>query len=46
MESIILVGVQGAGKSTFYRERFAATHVRISLETLQARAREQLLLAA
>lgn len=46
MEAVILVGVQGAGKSTFYRERFFDTHVRINLDMLRTRKREQLLLAA
>lgn len=46
MEAVILVGVQGAGKSTFYRERFFDTHVRINLDMLKTRKREQLLLAA
>lgn len=46
MEAIILVGVQGSGKTTFYRERFFDTHVRISLDMLRTRHREQLLVAA
>jgi predicted kinase len=46
MEAVIFVGVQGSGKSTFYRERFFETHVRISLDMLRTRHREQLLLAA
>jgi predicted kinase len=46
MEAVILVGVQGAGKSTFYRERFFDTHVRINLDMLRTRKREQQLLAA
>ena len=46
MEAVILVGVQGAGKTTFYRERFFDTHVRINLDMLKTRKREQLLLAA
>jgi len=29
-ECIILIGLPGAGKTTFYRERFAATHAHIS----------------
>lgn len=45
MEAVILVGIQAAGKSTFYRERFFATHVRISLDLLRTRHRERSLLA-
>jgi predicted kinase len=46
METVIFVGVQGSGKTSFYRERFFETHVRISLDMLRTRQREQLLLAA
>ena len=46
MEAIILVGVQGSGKSTFYRQHFFDTHVRINLDMLRTRYREKLLLAA
>jgi predicted kinase len=46
MEAIIFVGVQGSGKTTFYRERFFDTHLRISLDMLRTRHREQLLVAA
>ena len=46
MEAVILVGVQGAGKSTFYRERFFDTHVRINLDMLRTRDRERQLLNA
>lgn len=46
MEAVILVGVQGAGKSTFYREKFFDTHVRINLDMLKTRRREELLVAA
>jgi len=31
-ECVILVGLQGAGKTTFYRERFAATHAHVSMD--------------
>lgn len=34
-ELVILVGLPGAGKSTFYRERFAATHVHVSKDALK-----------
>ncbi|HLW81481.1 MAG TPA: ATP-binding protein [Candidatus Acidoferrales bacterium] len=46
MEAVLLVGVQGSGKTSFYRERFFETHVRISLDMLRTRRREQLLFAA
>lgn len=46
MEAVIFVGLQGAGKSTFYRERFFATHVRINLDMLKTRHREGRLLQA
>jgi len=44
MEAVIFVGLQGAGKSTFYREQFFATHVRINLDMLKTRNRENRLL--
>jgi predicted kinase len=40
VEAVIFVGLQGAGKSTFYRERFFATHIRINLDMLKTRHRE------
>jgi predicted kinase len=46
MEAVIFVGIQGAGKSTFFRERFFDTHVRINLDMLRTRAREEKLLNA
>jgi len=45
-EMILLIGLQGSGKSTFYREYFFATHVRINLDMLRTRHRETLLLDA
>ena len=46
MEAIIFVGIQGAGKSSFYKERFFNSHVRINLDMLKTRYRETLLLRA
>src|SRR5438105_1228666 len=46
MEAVIFIGVQGAGKTTFYRERFRTTHVHISLDTLRTRHRELQLVMA
>lgn len=44
MEAVIFVGLQASGKSSFYRERFFSTHVRISLDLLRTRHRERRLL--
>ena len=46
MEAVIFVGIQGSGKSSFYKERFFRTHVRINLDMLRTRHRERLLLRA
>jgi len=46
MEAIILVGVQASGKSTFCLGRFYDTHIRINLDMLRTRSREQILLDA
>ena len=46
MEAVILIGIQGSGKSTFYKEKFADTHVRISLDMLRTKNREKVLLGA
>ena len=46
MEAVILIGIQGTGKSTFCRERLFHTHVRINLDMLQSRHRETILLTA
>ena len=36
MELVVLVGLQGSGKSTFYRERFAATHALVSKDLMRS----------
>lgn len=46
MEAIIFIGIQGSGKSTFYREFFLNTHIRINLDMLKTRHREQIFLQA
>jgi predicted kinase len=46
MEAIIFIGIQGSGKSSFFRERFFDTHVRINLDMLRTRRREELLVTA
>lgn len=45
MEAVIFTGLQGSGKSSFFRERCSSTHVRISLDLLRTRNREQRFLA-
>lgn len=44
MEAVLFIGVQASGKSTFYRERFFSSHVRINLDMLKTRHREKRLL--
>src|SRR5579871_4215961 len=39
MELVVFVGLQGSGKSTFFRERFAATHTMVSLDLLRNNAK-------
>lgn len=34
MEGILFIGIQASGKSTFYKERFFNSHLRISLDLL------------
>lgn len=46
MELIVLIGIQGSGKSTFCNERFRDTHVRINMDMLRTRHREMLLFSA
>ena len=46
MEAVVFTGIQGAGKTTFYRDRYFETHVRISLDMLKTRHREAVLLKA
>lgn len=46
MECIIFTGIQASGKSTFYKEHFFNTHIRINLDMLRTRNRENIYLAA
>ncbi|KOR30157.1 kinase [Achromatium sp. WMS1] len=46
MEGVIFVGLQASGKSSFFRERFYTTHIRLNLDMLRTRHREAILLAA
>lgn len=44
MQLVVFCGIQATGKSTFYQQRFFHSHVRISLDLLRTRHREQRLL--
>ena len=46
MEAVIFCGIQGTGKSTFFKVHFFRTHVRISLDLLRTRHREAVFLDA
>lgn len=46
VEAIIFIGLQGSGKTTFFRERFFDTHLRLNLDMLRTRHRESILLKA
>jgi predicted kinase len=40
-ECIIFIGIQATGKSTFYKTEFYNTHIRINLDMLKTRNREE-----
>ncbi|BAV06464.1 AAA domain-containing protein [Filimonas lacunae] len=40
MEAVIFCGIQATGKSTFFKEKFFRTHMRISLDQLNTRNKE------
>ena len=46
MQLVLFTGIPAAGKSTFFRERFFDTHVRINLDMLRTRHRERVLFTA
>lgn len=46
MEAVLFIGIQGSGKTTFYKQAFFDTHVRINLDMLKTRRREKLLVEA
>jgi predicted kinase len=41
MEAILFCGIQATGKTSFFKDRFLKTHVRISMDLLKTRYREQ-----
>lgn len=46
MEAVIFVGIQASGKSTLYKEKFFKTHLRINLDMLKTRPKEQIIFKA
>lgn len=44
MEAIIFIGLQASGKSSFYKENFFNSHVRVSMDLLNTRNREKKLI--
>ncbi|QIL74747.1 AAA family ATPase [Hymenobacter sp. HDW8] len=44
MQLVLFCGIQATGKSTFYQQQFFHSHVRISMDLLRTRHREQRLL--
>lgn len=46
MEAVIFIGIQAAGKSTFFKQRFFQTHIRLNMDMLRTRHRETILLQA
>ena len=46
MEAVIFIGIQGSGKSTFFKQRFFDTHIRVNLDMLRTKHRENLLFEA
>jgi predicted kinase len=41
---VIMMGVQGSGKSTFYARHLSGEYIRVNLDTLKTRNRERLLI--
>jgi predicted kinase len=41
VQAVIFIGIQASGKSTFYHQQFALTHLRINLDMLKTRHRAQ-----
>lgn len=46
MELMMFIGIQAVGKSTFYQQHFFNTHIRINLDMLKTRHREQIVVNA
>ncbi|MDR2940959.1 MAG: AAA family ATPase [Clostridiales bacterium] len=46
MELVLFIGIQATGKSEFYKQNFFKTHIRVNLDMLKTRNREDILLEA
>lgn len=46
MEAVIFVGLQGSGKTTFFKQQFFDTHLRVNLDMLRTRHREGIMFQA
>jgi predicted kinase len=46
VEAVIFIGLQASGKSSFFKDRFQDTHIRLNLDMLRTRNRERILLNA
>ena len=46
MEIVLFTGIPATGKSTFYKKNFVDTHIRINLDMLKTRHREDIMLKA
>ncbi len=44
MEAVIFMGVQASGKSSFYKEKYFNSHVRIAMDLLHTRNKEKRML--
>lgn len=42
---IVLMGIQGSGKSEYYRQYLSQQYIRVNLDTLHTRAKERLLVS-
>lgn len=42
---VLMIGIQGSGKSTFYHQYLAGDYVRVNLDTLKTRHREEQLVS-
>lgn len=46
MEAVLFIGIQATGKSEFYKRTYYSTHMRINLDMLRTRNRENIFLNA